>query len=1036
MCVGTPINCDDNNPCTVDSCIPNVGCNSTPGNAGTECRASTGQCDVAELCTGTSAACPEDVFRTTDALHGNSQGGAATTTQPITARGRATPAWTSSSASTSRAARRRASATWRRPARGRRARARRTASQPRRRAARGRRRRRVRRDGRSLQRDEQHLRRRLPARARSRAVRRRASATSRRPARGRRARARRTASQSATTSCTGTSNGGACDGTDHCTGHGNTCVDVFQPRARSRAARRRASATWRRPARVVGRVPGGRLRSRRRRRCTGTSNGGACDESADHCSGTAQRLRGRASSQRARSRAARGAGQCDVAETCTGTSGACPADGFEPAATTVHGDVEGRCVRRRPITAAGPATPAWTSSSASTVTCRAAAGQCDVAETCTGSSGACPADGFAPAATMPARERRTAARATRRPITAAGRQHLRGRLPARARRVPRRTRASATSRRPARGSSGACPADGFEPAATTARDVERRRVRRDGRSLQRDERHLRRRLPARARVAVPRMRASATSRRSARGSSGACPADVFASAATLCTGTSTRRRVRRTRPITAAGTGNTCVDVFQREHGHVPRATRASATSRRPARGRRARARRTSSSRRRRCAPGRSNGGACDAADHCRGTQQRCVDVFQREHGHVPRGRRASATSPRSARDRRARARRTSSRRRRRVHGIVATAARATTTRPITAAGTRNTCVDVFQREHGHVPRRRRTSATSRRPARDSSGVVPGGRVRAGGDGCARERRRRRLRRAQPITAAGRSNTCVDVVPARARSRAARTAGQCDVAETCTGTSGACPTDVFESAATLCTGTSQRRRVRQRRGRSLQRDAQHLRGRLPARARHVPRRDAGQCDVAETCTGSSGACPADVFEPARRLHGHVEGGACDDAADHCSGTAARVWTSSSRHVHVPADAGTCDVAETCTGIVGRLPGGRLRVGGNAVCDGIFASGVCDNDAADHCTGTSRTPVSTCSARPVTCRADAGQCDVAEMCTGTRGRARRRVRVGRDDLRRSELCGLQCGRHLRRGRKLHRPKEGERHGVRR
>ncbi|PYS45228.1 MAG: hypothetical protein DMG13_32550, partial [Acidobacteria bacterium] len=59
-------------------------------------------------------------------------------------------------------------------------------------------------------------------------------------------------------------------------------------------------------------------------------------------------------------------GPCDVAETCTGTSATCPANGFASSATV----------------------------------CRAAAGECDLAESCTGSSASCPADVFKPAATV------------------------------------------------------------------------------------------------------------------------------------------------------------------------------------------------------------------------------------------------------------------------------------------------------------------------------------------------------------------------------------------------------------------------------------------------------------------------------------------------------------------------------------------------------------------------------------------------------------------------------------------------------------
>ncbi len=56
-------------------------------------------------------------------------------------------------------------------------------------------------------------------------------------------------------------------------------------------------------------------------------------------------------------------------------------------------------------------------------------------------------------------------------------------------------------------------------------------------------------------------------------------------------------------------------------------------------------------------------------------------------------------------------------------------------------------------------------------------------------------------------------------------------AGVCDVAEHCTGSSAACPSDGFVSASVEC---------------------------RPA---------AGTCDAAESCTGSSATCPTDVNQP-------------------------------------------------------------------------------------------------------------------------------------------------------------------------
>src|SRR5439155_45288 len=104
-------------------------------------------------------------------------------------------------------------------------------------------------------------------------------------------------------------------------------------------------------------------------------------------------------------------------------------------------------------------------------------------------------------------------------------------------------------------------------------------------------------------------------------------------------------------------------------------------------------------------------------------------------------------------------------------------------------------------------------------------------------------------------------------------------AGQCDVAENCTGTSGACPADGFASSATTCTGTSQ--------GGACD-GADHCSGTsnscvdVFSPASTVCRTSAGQCDVAENCTGTSGACPADGFaSSATTCTGVSQGGACD-----------------------------------------------------------------------------------------------------------------------------------------------------------
>jgi hypothetical protein len=49
------------------------------------------------------------------------------------------------------------------------------------------------------------------------------------------------------------------------------------------------------------------------------------------------------------------------------------------------------------------------------------------------------------------------------------------------------------------------------------------------------------------------------------------------------------------------------------------------------------------------------------------------------------------------------------------------------------------------------------------------------------------------------------------------------------------------------------------------------------------------RASSGQCDVAESCTGTSGRALPTPSSRRRDVHGASNGGACD-GADHCSGT--------------------------------------------------------------------------------------------------------------------------------------------------
>ena len=86
------------------------------------------------------------------------------------------------------------------------------------------------------------------------------------------------------------------------------------------------------------------------------------------------------------------AGSCDVAELCTGTSGACPADSFKPATFECR-PAAGDCDVAEACTGLSAACPSDRKRSG---VCRPSAGSCDAAETCDGTSDSCPQDRSAP----------------------------------------------------------------------------------------------------------------------------------------------------------------------------------------------------------------------------------------------------------------------------------------------------------------------------------------------------------------------------------------------------------------------------------------------------------------------------------------------------------------------------------------------------------------------------------------------------------------------------------------------------------------
>src|SRR5439155_949705 len=141
------------------------------------------------------------------------------------------------------------------------------------------------------------------------------------------------------------------------------------------------------------------------------------------------------------------------------------------------------------------------------------------------------------------------------------------------------------------------------------------------------------------------------------------------------------------------------------------------------------------------------------------------------------------------------------------------------------------------------------------------------------------------------------------------------------------------------------------------------------------------RPSAGSCDVAETCTGSSGSCPADGFLSSSTV--------CRAAADEC------------------------DLAENCPGNGPNCPADAKKASGTA----------CASDGnpctLDQCNGTNVTCQHPAGNAGTVCRASAGACDVAVTCSGGRMRPGGELPGERTELPRRREDGERHRVHLRR-----------------
>ena len=201
-------------------------------------------------------------------------------------------------------------------------------------------------------------------------------------------------------------------------------------------------------------------------------------------------------------------------------------------------------------------------------------------------------------------------------------------------------------------------------------------------------------------------------------------------------------------------------------------------------------------------------------------------------------------------------------------------------------------------------------------------------------------------------------------------------AGECDLAEACSGTSPTCPVDTKKAASTPCADDGSACTLDRCDGTAVA--CQHPAG----NAGTVCRSAAGECDLAETCSGTSPTCPVDTKKAASTPCAD-DGNAC--TLDRCDGTAVACQHPAGNAGTVcRSAAGGCDIAETCSGTSVTCPADG-RVASGTVCRS--AAGTCD--MVESCNGGTQCPANAFVGAGTVCRAGSGDvCDPSEQCSGS------------------------------------------------
>jgi hypothetical protein len=168
---------------------------------------------------------------------------------------------------------------------------------------------------------------------------------------------------------------------------------------------------------------------------------------------------------------------------------------------------------------------------------------------------------------------------------------------------------------------------------------------------------------------------------------------------------------------------------------------------------------------------------------------------------------------------------------------------------------------------------------------------------------------------------------------------------ECDLAETCTGSSTTCPADAVKASGTACTDDGNACTTDLCNGTVGAPACVHAAG----NAGTVCRAAANECDLAETCTGNSTTCPADTVKASGTACTDDGLGCTSDVCNGTVGAPACTHPTKSAGTVCRAATNECDLQETCDGTSTACPADTVKAAGTACTDdgNVCTTDVCN-----------------------------------------------------------------------------------------